>query len=192
MKVLFIDTETTGLPVDITQGYLAPGNFPRMVQLAYKLYKWTDNDRILLTLENTYVIPTFEIPKLAVKIHGITTKKATKRGKELSECLMPLSKALKEADRIVAHSAEFDGGVIGQEFFICFEMDVMASHWYKLFCTKKHGRDICKIPLNDLNYKFPSLQELHKFFYGRRYWGSHDAQNDVNALIRCYHLFDNV
>ena len=189
MKILFIDTETTGLPKNSEESYLKSGNFPRMIQLAYKLYDWTETNRELLMVENTYVIPTFEIPEAVVEFHGITASIAS-QGKELSECLIPLSKALRKADRIVAHSAEFDGGVIRQEFFICFDLDVMASHWHKLFCTRKHGKGVCKIPLNEMNYKFPSLQELHTFYFGEPYSGAHDAKKDVDALIRCYHSFE--
>lgn len=191
MKVLFIDTETTGLPQDPTQSYLKPGNYPRMVQLAYKLYTWTQARQLLIMGENTYVVPTFDIPENAINFHGITTEMATEKGKELSECLIKLSKALKLADVIVCHDADFKGGVIGQEFFISLGIDVMNTHWHKLFCTRKYGRGICKIPLssNEMVYKFPSLRELYIFHVGKPYKNDHNVLHDVNALLRCFPLF---
>jgi DNA polymerase III epsilon subunit-like protein len=80
--LLFIDTETAGLPI-----YSATNDiekWPRMVQLAWSLYD-TEGNR---ESQNSFIIyPTdFTIPMDSARIHGITTELAKKEGLSLIKC----------------------------------------------------------------------------------------------------------
>ena len=35
-------------------------------------------------------------------------------------------------------------------------------------------------------FKYPSLMETYKFFFGREFPNPHDASSDVNACLACY------
>ena len=70
--LLFLDTETTGLPkyntTDPTE------RWPRIVQLAWSLYDAEGNRE---SLKSFIIYPTdFSIPKDSARIHGITTERA--------------------------------------------------------------------------------------------------------------------
>jgi DNA polymerase III epsilon subunit-like protein len=74
--LLFIDTETTGLPKYSTTD--PTEKWPRVVQLAWSLY---DNDGNRESQESYIIYPTdFTIPMDSARIHGITTERAKAEG----------------------------------------------------------------------------------------------------------------
>ena len=74
IMLLFIDTETTGLPKPASDDF---ERWPRVVQLAWSLY---DQDGIRESVHSFIIYPTdFTIPHNAASIHGITTDRAKKK-----------------------------------------------------------------------------------------------------------------
>ena len=67
MKILFYDTETTGL--------ISKSNFPYIVQFSYIIYEM-DTKTIILKYDEIIHLPELiEIPEESTKIHHITTPK---------------------------------------------------------------------------------------------------------------------
>jgi DNA polymerase III subunit epsilon len=91
----------------------------------------------------------------------------------------------EDMSKIVAHNIDFDYGVAGAEF-------LRAGFWNHLddrprVCTMKCSTGLCKIPQkNGRGYKWPKLEELHRFLFDVGFEGAHDARNDVAAGLRCY------
>ena len=82
---LIFDTETTGLPKDWISPLSDFDNWPRMVQLAWQIH---DVHGKLIDVKNFIVTPEgYDIPYNAEKIHGISTERALKEGKDLQEVL---------------------------------------------------------------------------------------------------------
>ena len=76
-----------------------------------------------------------------------------------------------------------------------FDLPVTASEMYRLgfqaqnkpqkICTMQSTTDICRLP-GPYGFKWPSLQELHKFLFGCDFEGAHDASDDVTATAKCF------
>jgi DNA polymerase III epsilon subunit-like protein len=181
--LLFLDTETTGLPK-----YYATDparRWPRVVQLAWSLYDGEGNRKS----RNSYIIyPTdFTIPLDSVKKHGITTERAKAEGTSLHKVLPQFNADVEKATTIIAHNVAFDLPVVHTEFVRCKLQTTLHEKEY--FCTMKPKEIVawCKIPKSSGNgYKWPTLTELHLQLFEEEFDGSHDAGADVDACARCY------
>lgn len=190
-NILFFDTETTGLPADFSAPYTDTKNWPRLVQLAWQLYRGED----LAAEGNAIVFPDgYEIPEAAAQIHGITTAKAWMEGKGVIQVLRGFEKVVYQSELLVAHNYWFDFPIVAAEIVRSggYAEGFAQKPWY---CTKDESADLCKLPKlkdyykNTSQYKTPSLDELHQFLFGEPIAGRetyHDAMIDVRATARCY------
>ena len=178
---LFFDTETTGLP----KNYKAPAsdtdNWPRMIQIAWKIYdaegKNTESEVFIIKPEG------FEIPKEASDVHGITTGKAIEEGVDLYETLMKFREAMQKSKYLVAHNISFDEKVVAAEF-IRKKVPGLNNKLLRID-TMTESTDFCKIP-GKYGYKWPNLTQLHAKLFGKGFSGAHDAMADVIACADCF------
>ena len=178
--ILFLDTETTGLPTN----WKAPYNeWPRMVSLAYSL------EGVPFPEEGEFIIKPdgYEIPMEASNIHGITTEEAQVKGQDLRLVLIKLEVMLQLADLVVFHNSSFDTGIIsGEQIRAGWKPEELIHNNPKIFCTKEKSTTILKIQSGRGGaWKWPSLAELCKFC-GVENKGAHNALNDVIATKECY------
>jgi len=183
---LFFDTETTGKAL-----FKAPPNHPmqpRIVQLAAVLF---DDDGAECGSLNAIIKPEgWTIPADASAIHGITTERALKCGIPIMSALAVFSNFLHLADTLVAHNLDFDELVVSADLVRlpnpgaqkCF--DRLAE--IATFCTMKNTTQICQLPGNYGDFKWPKLTEAHKHLFGTDVEGAHDAMADVRACARIY------
>ena len=180
--ILFLDTETTGLP----SRWNAPYNeWPRMVSLAYMLCE--EDGKVIDQMELTIKPDGYTIPKEASDIHGITQVIAEQKGNDLQMVLIKLLTLVEIADLVVFHNQSFDVGIItGEQMRTGFgKSEYISSQKPKIFCTKEQSTSICKIPGSRGGYKWPSLAELCAFCEVENK-GAHNAMNDVEATKECY------
>ncbi|WP_321507734.1 3'-5' exonuclease [uncultured Methanoregula sp.] len=182
MVLLFLDTETTGLPrssPDVIE------KWPRVVQLAWALY---DNDGNCECLNSFIIYPTdFKIPPDSARIHGITTDRAKKEGISLFKVLPQFNADVEKAATVIAHNLAFDLPIINTEFLRCGLETNLGEK--QRFCTMKTPEIIswCKLPVKSgRRYKWPTLTELHMQLFNSEFLGSHNAGADVEACARCY------
>jgi len=181
VKLLFFDTETTGLP----RNYKAPvsdlNNWPRLVQIAWLV---TDIEGNELGGKNYIVKPNgFSIPKEASRVHGITTEIALKKGEEIAPVLESFLDDLEEASVAIAHNITFDEKIAGSELLRSGYPNLLDSK--RRFCTMRSSTSFCAIP-GYYGNKWPKLQELHVKLFGEDFDGAHDALADVKACARCF------
>lgn len=183
-KVLFFDTETTGLP----QFYNAPitqvSNWPRLVQLAFLEY-YEDGS---IAAKHNYIIKPegFTIPREATLIHRISNEQAQNEGKDLTQVLDIFADAINESVILIAHNVDFDRNIVGAEF-VRKEFDTKPLLTKRNFCTMKN-KDVvnfCQIP-NKTGYKWPKLEELHYKLFNQRFIDAHDASIDIEATAKCF------
>ena len=181
MVLLFLDTETTGLPRSSSNDI---EKWPRVVQLAWALY----DARGTCKSRNSFIIyPTdFTIPSGSARIHGITTDRAKREGTSLYKVLPQFNADVEKASTVIAHNLAFDLPIVTTEFLRCsLETDLPEK---QTFCTMKSPQIIswCKLPTKSgTRYKWPTLTELHLQVFGTEFSGSHDAGADVEACARC-------
>lgn len=185
MKLLFIDTETTGKPRRYTAPASDVDNWPRLVEVCWLLGWEGEYSRVTLGNPTRYVIypDGFAIPPEASRIHGITTEQALQDGYPIGYVLELLAEAVNSAQRIVAHNVEFDVPVLGAEFCRRGLADPLAGK--PATCTMKQMADWCKLP-GMFGFKWPRLDELHMKLFGRGFDGAHSAEADVVACAHCY------
>lgn len=180
---LIIDTETTGLPEKYNAPVTDVDNWPRLVQLAWQLH----NNKGELVGSNNFIVKpeNFTIPFSAEKVHGISTEKALKTGKELKFVLKEFAESVNRSEFIVGHNIEFDKSIIGAEY-------VRTNIPNKLFkkasiCTKEESTGFCAIPdSRGDKYKWPTLAELYRKLFNEDFKEAHDAAADVIATARCF------
>jgi DNA polymerase III epsilon subunit-like protein len=191
---LIIDTETTGLINDnsirVTKQNMIDhsDNFPRIVQLAYMLVDIKGN----YDGETFYIKQNQDIPKQAIKIHGITNEKCEKEGVELEKALSEITIASTKVDDIVGHNIAFDYKVLHAEF-------VKAGIPFSL--KKKNKVDTMKLTGKQLGHKYGFRISLHnsaeKLFGNKKEWQAlkgnlkeHNAESDVIVTALIYNMLN--
>ena len=78
----------------------------------------------------------------------------------------------------------FDVAMIRREYARTRRPDRISG--MRAYCTMKGTADICRLPGRFGSYKWPKLDELHRFVFGQALQGAHDARADVEACARCF------
>ena len=180
---LFFDTETTGLPRSWRSPVEDLGNWPRMVQIAWVVYK----DGVRLGGGNYIIAPEgFEIPAESARIHGITTARAKKEGIALQKVLEEFQNSAQQADFLVAHNMSFDQMIVGAELLRKNMANFIATK--DRICNMEISTNFCAIPSVSgySKYKWPKLSELHMKLFGVEFEDSHNAMADVEATAKCF------
>lgn len=180
---LLVDTETVGLP----KSWQAPStdfaNWPRLVEIAWKIVP-----------SDTFTTPTlyrvkpngFTIPAEATRVHGITTEAAHATGRDLPDVLSSLAFDLQLCDTIVAHNARFDRKILEAEFLRCGQPVPWEGRKDSWKCSMLSTTRLCNIK-GPRGPKWPRLEELYwHLFRERPPEGQHSAGVDVGMLERCY------
>lgn len=180
---LIFDTETTGTAKNFKAPVSDGENWPRLVQIAWQLH---DERGRLIESDNLIVRPDgFTIPFNVVKIHGITTERATEEGQPLAEVVEKFEAVRARAKYIVGHNIEFDAMVVGAE---CHRLGIpheVVS--MPRLDTKDLSTDFCAIPGGKGGgFKWPRLEELYQKLFGEPMVDAHDAAFDVDATARCF------
>lgn len=185
--VVFVDTETTGLPPRST---VTSHNFQlwkncRLVQLAWEIRYEPSNGELALK-RNLLVTPVdFEIPDAAVAIHGITTEHAKNNGQSLQSVLEQLFAdiASYNVTKIVAHNISFDVNVLLAELYTIAREDLVTILLgMTKFCTMRNG--------TQPGERWPKLQVLYERLCGplsdELRNSLHDASVDVHLCSKIY------
>ncbi|MDR0680267.1 MAG: 3'-5' exonuclease [Dysgonamonadaceae bacterium] len=181
-KILFFDTETTGLPKNWKTSYRNLENWPRLVQLAWIV---GDEDGNLINQYNYVIKPlNFVIPDEASKIHKISTSDALHNGKNLKLVLEHFNQAINQVDYIVAHNLNFDINVIASELYRN-KMNIPLFEKKKI-CTMESSVDYCKID-GYYGYKYPKLEELYRKLFNTTFNEAHNASVDILATFNCFY-----
>lgn len=179
---LFFDTETTGVP----EIWDAPAsdlkNWPRIVQLAWVLL---DENGNLIDRNSHIVLPdNYSIPVKTSELHGITTERAFREGINLKKVLSEFSEVAKLTNVLVAHNLSFDKRVIQAEYI---RMRMLIPTIKEQLCTMLSTIEFCALPnQKGKGFKYPRLSELHETLFNEGFENAHNADADVNAMVRCF------
>lgn len=162
MKILVFDTETTGLPQDMSlTAQQSPNNWPHIVSISWAVIDSTTNT---VVKSHSYIVRPVKwtIPEESSRIHGITQAQATEFGIPLRDVMDAFNG--ERYDVMVAHNMKFDLNVVVNA--IVWDLGIPFSGFPKRkFCTMEIGRLMCKLP-GRYGHKYPKLSELYTHVIG--------------------------
>lgn len=198
--LLFIDTETSGLP-DFSLPVDHPSQ-PHIVQLAAWLGEWDEAGGSDISPElrhhsslNAIIRPTdWTIHPAAERVHRISLERARAMGEDLADVLQRLYELVAAADHdglgvhgtLVAHNLSFDNRMLLRESAAA-NIDPAPLSRLRPFCTMRALTPRMRLPgRHPGNYKWPRLDEAHRFCFGRDFDDAHSAMGDVLACRDIY------
>ena len=196
MKILILDTETTGLPTERNAPFWETEKWPYIVQLSYILY---DLDANAVTVEHDFIVKMKEEIKISpesIKIHGITNEISRKRGHDIKDVLDIFHICLEQATYVVAHNLSFDKTLMMAEY----KRNNLPNNFSSekiYYCTMKKSKELCNF--SAVNYttkekyiRYPKLLELHNKLFGVVPNNLHNSFVDILVCFRCFYkmVFD--
>jgi DNA polymerase-3 subunit epsilon len=147
MKLLFFDTETTGI---------RPGS---ICQLSYIIVDSSKKPQT--TIGKNFFFAVDYVEPDAERIHGFSAEKLYElsNGLYFEDLVEEFFEDFQNADFIIGHNVQFDIK------FLKHELSGMGEAYEpkNVFCTMNYNRNICKILKPNGEYKNPKLEELIKF-----------------------------
>lgn len=195
---LFIDTETTGLPLNDKAAYTNLDNWPYLVQIALII---EDDNYGILAKRNIILKPNgYSIPESSARIHGISNAKAVKEGEDRKQVICFLDTVLYNSDIIIGHNVSFDLNVVKAEIIRIkgIENTLFVKKKHNIIDTMNLSVNVCKIPnlsfysRQSQPYKYPKLAELYYKLFNKHFDNQHDAMSDIQATYDCYYKLKRI
>ena len=189
----FIDTETTGLPINDNLPYTELDNWPYIVQVALII---EDDNYGILARRNIILKPDgYVIPECSTKVNGISNERAENNGEDRDKVISFLDLVLYNSDIIIGHNVSFDLNVIKSEIIRVKGRGnaLFEQKDYGIIDKMKIGMNICRIPNLSFHtrlsqpYKYPKLNELYYKLFNKHFNNQHDAMADIQATYDCYY-----
>lgn len=181
---LLIDTETSGLPKDGVA--LSDPGSPHIIEMAAKMVDASDDTAAEFSM---IIRPNgWAVEAAAAAVHGISEARAHRVGVPIETPLVALQAFVEKATEIVIFNAEFDRRMITSEIVRCGG----NGRWWtaaagRLKCAMETASPIMRLPGKFDDWKFPTLDEAHRFFCPEVEWTSgHRALDDLNATLRVW------
>ncbi|WP_167856500.1 3'-5' exonuclease [Hymenobacter metallicola] len=177
--LLFVDTETSGIPQDWNQPYSVLGNWPHIAQLAWVVYT---RDGQEIKAENHYILPSdYDVSSASVSVHGLTREFLLAHGKPRHEVMHQLFQdLLRYEPLVVAHFMKLDFHMLGVGFYRAGLENPLEM--LPTFCTM----------LTTSRFVRPGQQgylrlgELYERLFHEPLQRQHDALVDAYATARCF------
>lgn len=173
--LLFVDTETTGVPIDPTASFKNIDNWPTIAQLAWQVYDkegqlWDARNYVVSKeIDSEQITEPDYVPTVILPIHVILSR---------------LSNILRYCDVIIGHNIQYDVQVILCEFYR-YGMETDKLQTKRQFCTMKNSVNACGFETNN-GERYPKLQELYSKLFHHPFQNAHDAYCDIKATADCY------
>ena len=175
--ILFIDTETSGLPKDWNSSRL--DQWPFIIQIAWSIY--TKGGELVKT-ENHYIKDqNIVIDPQSKKIHGISEELLEEKGEKRVKVLKKIYKDIKQYNPlVVGHWISFDIKMLTVGFRRAGIRNILEE--VPLYCTMLSNSHYVRFSNNN----YPKLDELYHKLFNMPMEGQHNAMNDVNATAACF------
>lgn len=177
--LLFIDTETSGLPRNWNLPYSDDKNWPYAVQISWIIYT---RDQVEIKREDHYIKDDdFDISNEAFKIHGITRSFLNMHGEYRKDILQLLADDLnKYKPMVVGHFVELDYHITGADFYRSGINQVMDE--LPMYCTMLGTTNFLRNPQT----RYLKLNQLYSLLFNRQLSNHHNAMVDALATAECF------
>ena len=189
MKILFLDTETTGLPEERNISVYNTEKWPYVIQLSYIIID-TDMNEVVHTYDSIIKLEeNVNITEKSITMHGITKERSHNEGVDINNALIELNENLMEIDLIVGHNISFDKKIMIVENIRKKILSLFPKKTY--FCTMKNYTEFCNmrgVRKDGSNYiRYPKLVELHNHLFKSVPENLHNSLIDVYVCFRCFY-----
>ncbi len=188
MRLLVLDTETTGLPLKKKASIYEKEQWPYVIQLSYILFN-TETNKIEETFDKIIKLDeNIEITEKSISMHKITKELSQSNGIDICYALQKLNSILSKTDMLIGHNISFDKQILIVENI----RNKMVSNFPKVktFCTMKNYKDFCAIIQKredgSTYMKYPTLCELHEKLFDTQPDNLHNSYIDVLICLKCY------
>ena len=184
-KVLYFDTETTGIPDRNANWESDFQDYPHIVQLSWIAADGREEDHIIYP-------DGWEIPAELTEIHGISTEIAKQKGESCVGVVHLFIQDCHDAEFICGHNIHFDTSIVkanilrelGRSYYDLNEVD-MALFKGKRIDTMRPAMKWVDARRADGKLKFPRLEELYARCFPGETFNAHNAMEDTRAVARC-------
>jgi len=188
MLILFLDTETTGLPEGKNISLYQTQKWPYVIQLSYIIFD-TEVNEVVHTFDSVIKLDdSVEISEKSISMHGVTRERSQTEGVNMKGALEELNDNLKTIDLIVGHNISFDKQIMIVENIRNNVFSLFPKK--RSFCTMKEYKMYCDIKkerADGTTYaKYPTLCELYEKLFGTKPDNLHNSYVDVLVCARCY------
>jgi DNA polymerase-3 subunit epsilon len=172
--ILFIDTETSGLPKKWNKPYSTQGNWPYSIQIAWIIFQ---KDGTEIKSENHYIKDNdFEIEASSLKIHGISSEFLHENGEKRKKVMSKLAYDIKKyKPMLVGHFLELDFHMLGVDFYRSGIENPTQN--LPLFCTMYASAPYVKNP----QAKYLRLSQLYTYLFNEKVDNLHNALTDAKV-----------
>lgn len=178
--ILFIDTETSGMPRHWSNPTQKTEKWPYILQIAWIVCTWEGQQ---VTVRNFYIeTGPIDIDLTSQKLHGITPEFLEEHGKKRKTVMKLLAKDLERYQPlIVGHFLEFDKRMME----VGFTRAKVAQNFKHLpkFCTMIFSKSL---RTGSFTPTYMRLDELHRFLFGVPPENYHNALNDALSTKACF------
>lgn len=178
--LLFVDTETSGLPPDWNLPYAVEQNWPYIVQVAWLIY--TREGEQVKAANHYMPLPAgVTIDPSSAKVHGLTPEFLQERGEDRGTVMQQLHDDLAHYQPlVVAHFMELDLHMIGAGFHRA-HLDNPLQH-LPTFCTMKLTEGFVR----PVQQRYLHLGDLYTRLFQEPLLHQHDAWVDAQAVAQCF------
>ncbi len=178
--ILFIDTETSGIPKNLNAPYSAINNWPYNVQVAWVIYDYTGRE---IKSENHYIKALdFHIDPKSIGVHGLTKEFLIDNGENRSDVFKILSTDLEMYKPLmVGHFMQFDFHMLSLGFKRSGIPDLVTE--LPKFCTMKATKIYTRSLLQP---RLLRLDELYRLLFKKNLTHHHNAYWDARATGECF------
>lgn len=176
---LFIDTETSGLPLNWKRPYSDDNNWPHALQISWLIY---DAQRNLVKQQDHYIQSDgIAITAAASEIHQLSPEFLAANGKPAKQVMQLLADDLLQyKPMVIGHFLRLDYYVLGAGFYR-LGMDNPLNQ-LPVFCTMVATTQLEHRPL----VRHLRLGELYQMLFNIQLNDEHNAFNDAEAAAKCF------
>ncbi len=181
--LLFVDTETTGLPTDWRRPYADDAAWPHLAQLAWVVYSRAGE---LVKTENHYLrVPAGTMQPTSQAIHGLSTEFLAAEGQALGPVLGALAADLAQyRPLVVGHFVQLDFHMLGVGFHRAGLPNPLPG--LPTFCTMLPTGPLARQLGPPPGRNYLRLNELYEQLFHEPLTRHHDAQTDAQATARSF------
>lgn len=177
--LLFIDTETSGIPLRWNRPYSDDRNWPHVIQVAWIVYA-PDGTEIKRT--NKYIYEDdIDITPASYEVHGITPELLRQQGGKRKEVLRKLAHDIqKYTPLIIGHFVELDIQVLSADYYRSRLKNPFINQSF--FCTMLDSEKYAFNP----SLTYLRLPQLHEHLFDSPLTALHEAEQDASATAKCF------